>query len=90
MEEFKKKWEDWYGDLLGMYQWHELEYNGKEVLYVFGNARYTGDEASSSAGFVQVIGYVDSGASIAEEEQKEIEELLRRRHGLDNVCFWSA
>lgn len=90
MQEFKQKWEDWYGDLLSAYQWHELDYNGREILYVFGNSRYTGDEASFTAAFIQVVGYVDSGASIAEEDQQEIVQLLRSRHGLDNICFWSV
>ena len=88
MQEFKQKWEDWYGDLLGMYQWHELDYKDRQIVYVFGNTRYTGDEGPFAAAFIQVIGYVGSEASLDEEEQKEITALLRDRHGLDNICFW--
>lgn len=90
MQEFKEKWEDWYGDLLNMHQWHELEFKGREIAYVYGNTRYTGDEGAFSAGFIQVIGHVDSEESIDEEQQKEIAALLKERHGIENICFWSV
>ena len=88
MEDFKRKWEDWYGDLLSAYQWIELEYKGKTILYVHGCTRYTGDEGPFSADFIQVIGHADSGESIAEDEHEEIRETLKGRHGIDNISFW--
>jgi hypothetical protein len=90
MQDFKEMWEDWYGDLVSMHQWHELEYNGREIAYVHGVARYTGDEGAFPAAFVQVIGHLEPEAPINEEAQREIAELLKSRHGIDNICFWSV
>jgi len=88
MEEFKQKWEDWYGELLNEYQWIELDYKDRTILYVQGSARYTGDEGLFPAGFIQVIGHAGSGESIVEDEHEEIRDILRDRHGIDNISFW--
>ena len=88
MEDFKKKWEEWYGDLLTGYQWNELEYNDNCIFYVHGSTKYTGDEGPFCSDFIQVIGHVDTGASIDEEEQEEIRAMLKGMHGIDNVSFW--
>ena len=90
MQEFKDMWEDWYADLLTMHQWHELEYKGREILYVHGVTHHTGDDGAFPAAFIQVMGHLDREAPVSEEEQQEIMELLRGRHGLENICFWSA
>ena len=90
MEEFKRKWEDWYGDLLPDYQWQELDYNGKRVLYVCGTAVIDSDGRGLMSEMLQVIGYVDAVMPLAEEEQKDIAELLKRQHGIENIYFWSA
>jgi hypothetical protein len=88
MEDIRQKWEDWYGDLLSAYEWHELEYGDGRVLYVCGNSTYTGGEGSVSSAFIQVMGRVDSDVSLDEEAQGEIAQLLKSRHGIDNICFW--
>ena len=90
MEEFKRKWEEWYGDLLPSYQWHELDYNGRRVLYVCGTAMIDSDGRGLASNMLQVIGYIDAEIAFEEEEQKEIAELLKRQHGIDNISFWSA
>ena len=90
MEEFKRKWEEWYGDLLPDFQWYELEYNGRKVLYVCGTTIIDSDGRSLTADLLQVIGYADSEALLAEEEQKDIATLLKRQHGIENISFWSA
>ena len=90
MQGFKDMWEDWYGDLLSTFEWHELEYNGREILYVHGISPYTGDDGDFSAAFVQVMGHLDPEAPINEEEQREITELLKSRHGIDSISFWSG
>ena len=62
MQGFKDMWEDWYGDLLSTYEWHELEYKGREILYVHGVSPYTGDDGDFSAAFVQVMWHLDPEA----------------------------
>ena len=90
MEEFKQKWEEWYGDLLPYYQWEELEYNGRRVLYVCGTTMIDSDGRCLASNVLQVIGYVDAEIALEEEEQQEIAELLKRQHGIENISFWSA
>jgi hypothetical protein len=90
VQEFKEMWEAWYEDLLSTHQWYELEYKGREIPYVHGVSPYTGDDGAFSAAFVQVMGHLDSDAPISEEEQREITEILKSRHGIDNICFWSG
>ena len=90
MQEFREKWEEWYGDLLNAYQWDELEYEGRRILYVRGNTRYTGDEGAFTSDFIQVIGCLDSGLALEEEAHEGITQLLRGQHGIDNICFWST
>lgn len=90
MQKFKDMWEDWYGDLLSTYEWHELEYKGREILYVHGISPYTGDDGDFPAPFVQVMGHLDPEAPINEEEQREIAELLKSRHGIDSISFWAG
>ena len=89
IEEFKQKWEDWYGDQMTDYQWNELEYNGRKVLYVCGSAVINSDGRDLCANLLQVIGYVDAEMALNEEEQKEATELLRGMHGVQHVSFWT-
>ena len=90
MEDFKRKWEEWYGDLLPDFQWYELDYNGRKVLYVCGTAIIDSDGCSLTADLLQVIGYADSKVLLTDEEQKNIAELLKRQYGIENISFWSA
>lgn len=90
MQDIKDKWEEWYGDMVDMYQWSEINCSGKTVLYVSGCAKYTGDQESIPAGFVQVVGCVDSDMPFSEEEKKEIAELLKGMYKVDTVSFWLA
>lgn len=90
MEELKRKWEDWYGDFLTDYQWHELEYNGRQVLYVCGTAIINSDGCSLSSDLIQVIGYADSEKPLDEGQRKEITGLLKSQHGIGNISFWSV
>ena len=90
MQEFKKMWEDWYADLLDTHEWCELQYKGREIIYVHGNTRYTGAEGSFGAAFIQVMAHLEPELTMGEEEQKEIIDLLKSRHGLDNIRFWSV
>jgi len=89
VEDLKRKWEDWYGDLMAHYQWNELEYNGRAVLYVCGTAVIDVDGRSWASNMLQVMGYADSGTALGEEERGEIGQLLKGRHGIENVSFWS-
>ncbi len=88
MEEFKRKWEDWYGDMMAQYQWHELEYEGERVLYVCGTASIDIDGNTYSSQVLQVIGYIDSEQPLDETRHKEITQLLKDRHGIENITFW--
>ncbi len=88
MEDFKRKWEDWYGDLMAQYQWHELEYEGERVLYVCGMASIDIDGNTYSSQVLQVIGYMDSEQPLDEARQKDITQLLKDRHGIENISFW--
>ena len=88
--EFKKKWEDWYGDLVSGYQWNEVEYKGRRVLYVCGRFTLSDDGSRLASAFTQVIGYADSGEPLNEDEQKEIRGLFSRQQGIDNISFWSS
>ena len=88
MEEFKRKWEDWYGDMMAQYQWHELEYEGERILYVCGTAVIDIDGNTFSSGVLQVIGYMDSEQPLDETRQKEITQLIKDRHGIENITFW--
>jgi len=87
--EFKKKWEEWYGDLLSGYQWLELDYKGRRVLYVCGRFALSDDGSKLASSFTQVIGDLDSDKPLNEEEQNEIRALFSRQQGIDNVSFWS-
>ncbi len=89
IEELKRKWEEWYGDLLSEYQWFETEHKGRKLLYVCGRAVVSSDECGLASDFTQVIGYCDGQPSIAREEQKEIEELFGTRHGVGSISFWT-
>jgi len=88
VEDFKRKWEDWYGDLMAQYQWHELEYEGERVLYVCGMASIDIDGNTYSSQVLQVIGYMDSEQPLDEARQKDITQLLKDRHGIENISFW--
>jgi hypothetical protein len=90
MQELKAKWEEWYGDMVDMYQWQELDYQGKAIIYVHGNCILNLDEGNFSSYFIQVIGYKDSGETIEEREQQEVFQLLKDMHGMDNITFWTA
>jgi len=89
IEELKRKWEEWYGDLLSEYQWFETEHKSRKLLYVCGRAVVSSDERGLASDFTQVIGYCDGQPSITQEEQKEIEELFRTRHGAGSISFWT-
>ncbi|UCC60447.1 MAG: hypothetical protein JSW38_07175 [Dehalococcoidia bacterium] len=89
MEEFKRKWEEWYGDMLPNYQWCELDYNGRQVLYVCGTAMIDSDGRGLASNLLQVIGYMDTEMTVEEEVQREIAELLKGQHGIENISFWS-
>lgn len=89
MQDIKTKWEDWYGDMVSSYQWNEVDYNNKKVLYVFGCAKYTGDQGDIPAGFVQVMRYVDSELPIEGEAQREISNILKKMYRVETVSFWS-
>ncbi len=88
MQDIKEKWEEWYGDMVDMFQWSEIDCSGKTVLYVSGCAKYTGDEGSFPAGFVQVVGCTDSNTPFNEDEKKEITKLLKSMHKVDSIGFW--
>jgi len=88
--ELKKKWEEWYGDMLSMYQWNELEHKGKKLLYVCGRFMLSDDGSSLASTFTQVIGYLDSKKPLTEEEQNEIRELFRCQQAIENLSFWTA
>lgn len=90
MDELKAKWEDWYGELVSSYQWNEVEYKGRRVLYVCGRAFISGDDRALASEFIQVLGFIDSGASASEQEEKELSEFLRSRHAVGNVSFWRS
>ncbi len=90
MEDLKRKWEDWYADLMTHYEWSELEFNGRNVLYVCGAALIDCDGRGMTSELVQVIGYVDCETALGEDERGEIAQLLKSRHGIENVSFWSS
>jgi hypothetical protein len=87
-EDRKRKWEEWYGDMVNSYQWLEVDHGGRDVVYVYGSAVLNLDEGAFCSDFVQVLGYADSQEEVGEAEQSEIVQLLRVRHGTDNVQFW--
>jgi len=88
MQELKAKWEEWYGDMVQMYQWHEIDHKGKDVLYVHGACVLDLDEGSYSSYFIQILGYVNSGELVAENEREELVDILKSMHGIDNISFW--
>jgi hypothetical protein len=88
VEDIKRKWEEWYGDLMAHYQWNELEYNGRTVLYVCGTAVIDVDGRGFASSMLQVIGCAD-GAALNGDEEAEIAGMLRKMHGTENVSFWS-
>ena len=88
MQDVQRKWEEWYGDMVSTYQWSEVECVNRRILYVYGSAKYTGDIGALPAGFVQVIGCMDSDVPFSEEERKEISEFLRSMHRVDAISFW--
>lgn len=87
--EFKKRWEEWYGDMLSFYQWQELEYKGRRVLYVCGRYSLSDEGSKYASTFTQVMGYADSDQSLNEAERKEIREMLCRQQGVDTISFWN-
>ena len=87
--ELKKKWEEWYGDMLNMYQWQELEHKGRKLLYVCGRFTMSDDCGKFASTFTQVIGYLDSKKPLTEEEQNEIRELFKGQQGIENLSFWT-
>ena len=87
-EELKQKWEEWYGDMLDSYQWNELDYNGRKVLYVCGTTAIESDGRALYADVLQVMGYMDSEGQLDDVEQKEVTELLKGMHGVHNISFW--
>ncbi len=90
VEDLKRKWEDWYGDLMAHYQWNELEYNGRVVLYVCGTAVIDSDGHGLASDLLQVVGCADGDMTFDEEERGEIARLLKGRHCIENVSFWSS
>jgi hypothetical protein len=46
------------------------------------------DGNTFSSGVLQVIGYMDSEQPLDEARQKEITQLLKDRHGIENITFW--
>lgn len=86
--EFKKKWEEWYGDMLSGYQWNELEHKGKKLIYVCGRFTMSDDGSRFASNFTQVIGYLDSKKPLSEEEQNEIRKLFKCQQGIENLSFW--
>jgi hypothetical protein len=87
--EFKKKWEEWYGDILSGHQWSELEHNGKKLIYVCGSFTMGTDRDWFTSNFIQVIGYSDLKELLGEEEQKEIKELFKCQQGGETLSFWA-
>ena len=88
MQDIQRKWEEWYGDMVSAYQWSELDCINRKILYVYGCAKYTGDMGAIPAGFVQVIGSLDSDEPFNELERREITEYLKSMHRVDTVTFW--
>lgn len=86
--ELKKKWEEWYGDVVSGYQWSEFEYKGRKVLYVSGRFLLSDDGNRFTSTFTQFMGYADSDEPFTEEERKEIKTLFCREHGVENISFW--
>ena len=74
---FKQTWEEWYGDMVCDYQWHEIEYKGRKVLYVCGRATVGDEDKRLNSGFTQVMGYLDPEELLSEEEQKRMWVLRR-------------
>ncbi len=87
--EFRKKWEEWYGDMLSGYQWCEFDYKGRKVLYVSGRFTLSDDGSRFASTFTQIMGYADSDEPFTEEERKEIKALFCRQQGVENVSFWA-
>ena len=88
--EFKKKWEEWYGDMLSGYQWLELEYKGRKLIYVCGRFSLSDDGSRFASNFTQVISYSDFKKPLNEEEQNEVRELFKCQQGIENLSFWGA
>jgi len=88
--EFKKKWEEWYGDMLSGYQWIEMEHKGGKLIYVCGRFALSDDGSRFASTFTQVIGYSDLKKPLNEEEQNEIRELFKCQQGIENLSFWTA
>jgi hypothetical protein len=89
VEDIKSRWEDWYGDMMAHHQWNEMDYNGRTLLYVCGTAVIDADGRGFASDLVQVIGCTD-GAELSEEERREIAQLLKGQHGIENLSFWSS
>lgn len=89
-KDFRKTWEEWYGDMVSEYQWHELEYKGRKVLYVCGRAVVGDEDRRLSAGFTQVMGYLNPEELLNEDERKEVKELLKNSFSTENLSFWSV
>ena len=89
MQELMYKWEEWYSDVVPDYQWSELEYKGRKLLFVHGRVEIAcgGDPIPSD--LVQVMGYVDTGQCIDEKEHEEMAEYFKKRFGVANLSFWS-
>ena len=89
-KDFKKTWEEWYGDMVSDFQWQEIEYKGRKVLYVCGRAAVGDEDKRLNSGFTQVMGYLDPEELLNEEDQKEVKGLLKGSFAIENVSFWSV
>lgn len=87
---FRQIWEEWYGDMVCDYQWHEIEYKDRKVLYVCGRATVGDEDRRLNSGFTQVMGYLEPEELLSEEEQEEVKKLLKGSFAVENVSFWSV
>ena len=53
---------------------------GTAVIDIEGN--------TFSSGVLQGIGYMESEQPLDEARQKEITQLIKDRHGIENITFW--
>ena len=90
MQEFMNTWDEWYGDVLSQYQWCELEHRGKKVLYVHGRYEVCCGGDPVPTDMIQIIGYLSPEPFIDEDGQREIAELFRQRHNVENISFWTG
>ena len=94
VEEFKRYWEETYGGLLSLCEWHEIPCGERTLLCVYGRAFLCEDLGPYEVDFVQVIGFLSQAQilplDVNEEERREIEEIVRSSFNTPNISFWTG